>query len=253
MKTGVVIHGCNLHIENWRHVAWGDPPNRIGRIPHGIVIAHQFDAAAIVMGTGASREPFHFGEDPDDDVELPEAEYSLRYLKEFFSDAAEFESVQKQLGPSDSADFNKARDMLLSRVVLDLESQNTAEEITNAADIFLEREVERIILVSSPSHVVRALRDATDLFARVSRFARYRNNVLASPSVTCYEGSTPADVVVIEPPHRPDRHVLPTHRRIQRMLDLQKMSGDELVSLIEDFDQLLQRYEHRFYRRHPKS
>ena len=156
---------------------------------------------------------------------------------------------QQQLGQADSPDFNKAREQLLSRVVLDLKSQNTVEEITNAADIFLEMDVERVILVSSPSHVVRALRDATDLFARNNRFARYQDNVLASPSVTCYEGSTPADVVVIEPPHRPDRHVLPTHRRIQRMLDLQKMSGDELVSLIEDFDQLLQRYEHRAYRR----
>ena len=89
------------------------------------------------------------------------------------------------------------------------------------------------------------LRDAAAIFAAEPRFRSFQQHLLASPSVTCYEGSLPGDVVVVEPPHRPDRHVLPTHRRIQRMLDLQRMSESELVALIEDFDQLLQRYEHR--------
>jgi hypothetical protein len=248
MKTGVVIHGCNLHIENWRHVAWGDPPDRIGRIPHGIVVAQRFDAEVVVMGTGASSEPFHFGNNPDDDLALPEAEYSLRYLQEFFSDVIEFRSAALQFGTTNSAEFVLAQARLLDRIVLDLNSRNTVEEICNAADIFLEREIEQIVLVSSPSHIVRALRDAAAIFARERRFARYRDNLLASPSITCYEGSTPDDVVVVEPPHRPDRQVLPTHRRLQRMLELQKMPHEDLVSLIEDFDQLLQRYEHRYYR-----
>jgi hypothetical protein len=246
MKTGVVIHGCNLHIENWLHVAWGDPPNRPGRIPQGILVAHRFDAAVIVMGTGASSEPFHFGDDPDDDeVPLPEAEYSLRYLTDYFDDLAGFRPLQQSLGTADSESFIAARRSLLERIQLDLKSQNTIEEIHNASEIFLDHEVEQVVLVSSPSHIVRCLRDAAALYASHSRFARYRCNLLACPSVTCYEGSTPADVVVIEPPHRPDRHVLPTHRRIQRMLELQRTSGEGLVALIEDFDQLLQRYEHR--------
>ncbi len=253
MRTGVVIHGCNLHIENWRHVAWGDPPASPGRIPQGVLVAARFDAAVIVMGTGASSEPFHFGDDPDDEVPLPEAEYSFRYLQEFFSDLGGFAALHEALGTANSARFAASRESLLGRVQLDLKSQNTLEEIENASNIFLQHQVEQVILVSSPSHIVRCLRDAADLYSRDSRFAAFRSNLLAVPSVTCYEGSTPADVVVIEPPHRPDRHVLPTHRRIQRMLELQRMSEADLVALIEDFDQLLQRYEHRYFQQQRSS
>jgi hypothetical protein len=249
MKTGVVIHGCNLHIENWRHVAWGDPPDHPGRIPQGVLTAARFDAEVVVMGTGASSEPFHFSGNQDEEQAIPEAEYSLRYLTECFDDLPRFSELEQAVGPAGTAEFAAFRERLASRIVLDVESKNTAGEIANASAIFLDAGVERVILVSSPSHVVRCLRDATALYASEERFARFRCNLFASPSVTCYEGSTPGDVVVIEPPHRPDRHVLPTHRRIQRMLDLQQMSGEELVHLIEDFDQLLQRYEHRLFNR----
>lgn len=244
-KTAVLIHGCNLHIENWRYVAWGEPPDAPGRIPHGIAIARQFDAKVIVMGTGASAEPFHFGVSGGDEAPLLEAEYSWRYLDESFDQLAQFEAIRNQVGSADSAEFLRWRQAVTDRVVLDTESQNTVDEITRAFEICLERGIEQIILVSSPSHVVRALRDAASIVATDSRFRTLQQHLFASPSVTCYEGSTPGDVVVVEPPHRPDRHVLPTHRRIQRMLDLQRMSESELVALIEDFDQLLQRYEHR--------
>ena len=62
MKTGVLVHGCNLHIENWRYVAWGDPPHHLGRITQGILTALEFDACVIVFGTGASEKVFNLGE-----------------------------------------------------------------------------------------------------------------------------------------------------------------------------------------------
>lgn len=246
MKTGIIVHGCNLNIENWRHVAWGDPPDHLGRIPQGILVALQMHADLIVFGTGASRKEYQFG-DEDEEDELLEAEYSLRYLTDCFSQLANFPALQRVLGTPKIKAFAEKQKAVLSKIRVDLKSQNTREEIINASEIFLQEDVDVVVLVSSPSHVVRCLRDAADLYATEERFARFRCHLRAVPSVTCYEGSTPADVVVIEPPHRPDRHVLPTHRRIQRMLELQKMSNDELVSLIEDFDSLLQRYEHRFY------
>ena len=247
MKTGVIVHGCNLQIENWRHVAWGDPPDRLGRIPQGMLVASQIDADVIVFGTGASSKPFQFGDHPDDETPVLEAEYSLRYLEQYFDRLTHFEPLAKQLGEAGSPAFEEIRERLLSRVILDLKSRNTIDEITNATDIFLEHQVEQVVLVSSPSHIVRCLRDAAAIYSATPRFYRYRHQLAAVPAITCYEGSSPGDVVVVEPPHRPDRHVLPTHRRIQRMLELQRMSGEELVSLIDEFDDLLQRYEHRFF------
>jgi len=67
------------------------------------------------------------------------------------------------------------------------------------------------------------------------------------PSITCYEGTDANDVVVVEPPHRPDRHVVPTHRRIQRMMMLQRLPQDQVTELIEEFDDLLQKYEDIYF------
>ena len=257
MKTGVLVHGCNLNIENWRHVAWGDPPGQLGRIPQGILVAHQFQADTIVFGTGASSKEFRLGrhangaksdDDSNADRKLLEAEYSLEYLRQYFDSLRSFDAFKESIPEVASEQgWAKFRESSLSRIVLDIESQNTIEEIKAAAEVFLAADIEQVILVSSPSHVVRCLRDATSIFASDQRLAGLQHRILASPSITCYEGTVPSDVVVVEPPHRPDRHVVPTHRRIQRMLTLQQLNHDDLVLLIEEFDDLLQRYEHRYF------
>jgi len=248
MKTGILVHGCNLNIENWRHVAWGDPPNQLGRIPQGVMIAHQMDAELLVFGTGASEKEFRLGQSGTAVRKLVESEYSMEYLRQYFDSLRQFEEIQRRVPQSaDAESWGAWRDELLSRVVLDTESQNTMGEIASAFELFQTRGIERVVLVSSPSHIVRCLRDAMDLLANDTRFQEYRFSIFACPSVTCYEGTVPADVVVVEPPHRPDRHVVPTHRRIQRMMTLQKLNNEDLVQLIEEFDDLLQRYEHKFF------
>lgn len=247
MNTGVLVHGCNLNIENWRHVAWGDPPNQMGRMPQGVFIAEQEQAEVIVFGTGASEKAFQLGESERAGQVLAEAEYSYEYLKTNFEHLARFAVFQSLPAFAAAQSLEAVRTNVLDRIVLDLESQNTKQEIINAGEIFAARQIERVILVSSPSHIVRCLRDATAIYQNDERFAGFCHNIHAVPSRTCYEGTTAADVVVVEPPHRPDRHVVPTHRRIQRMLTLQKLDHQNLLQLIEDFDDLLQKYEHKCF------
>ena len=250
MKTGVLVHGCNLNIENWRHVAWGDPPNQLGRIPQGLLVAAQTDAEVIVFGTGASKKKFQLGESEKTGVELTEAEYSLEYLRIYFDKLSRFDVLRNQIPDLSTQErISLFADKILSRTVLDVQSMNTVEEIENAGTIFAEHGVEEVFLVSSPSHIVRCLRDAGAIYKSDERFAGFSPNVRAVPSTTCYEGTLAIDVVVVEPPHRPDRHVVPTHRRIQRMLALQKLDHEDLVKLIEEFDDLLQKYENRFFNR----
>ena len=247
MKTGVLVHGCNLNIENWRHVAWGDPPNELGRMPQGMMVALQSDAEVIVFGTGASEKTFRFGESEKTGQILAEAEYSLEYLKLNYESLKRFSAFKRFDSFSTNEGFEETREALLGRITLDLESKNTYEEITKAGKIFASRGVEQVFLVSSPSHVVRCLRDASAIYQHDEQFKSFADNIHAIPSRTCYEGTTAGDVVVVEPPHRPDRHVVPTHRRIQRMLMLQKLGHDDLVQLIEEFDDMLQKYEHKYF------
>ena len=245
MKTGVLVHGCNLHIENWRYVAWGDPPHELGRIPQGILTALEMDASVIVFGTGASEKTFHLGESEKAGQSLAEGEYSLEYLKCHFAELANFEPLKAHFETSSETSL---REWVMSRLELDLDSMNTVEELGNGGEIFNRHEVERVVLVSSPSHIVRCLRDAASIFHNPDeRFSDYRFRIFANPSYTCYEGTGPDDVVVVEPPHRPDRHVVPTHRRIQRMMMLQKLPYEDVVELIQEFDDLLQKFENRFH------
>ena len=243
MKTGILVHGCNLRAENWRFVAWGDPPHQLGRIPQGIVTALRWGAERIVFGTGASRKKFQFGP-PELRREMVEAEYSLEYLKLHQDELLLFQPIRDWMETA-GADSSKLLGEIVERIELDTESRNTYEEIERAGNVFLNHQLDQIILVSSPTHVVRCLRDATEIFQTHSKLTHFSTSIFANPSITCYEGTRGRDVVVVEPPHRPDRHVVPTHRRIQRMMQLQRLDQQELIHFIEEFDDLLQQYENR--------
>ena len=213
-----------------------------------MLVARRFDADVVIFGTGASKKEFRLGQSSEPGRTLVESEYSMEYLRQHFDSLRQFDAICDGVPEAASDDsWNQWRDTMLSRILLDKASQNTWGEIRAAIEVFLEREIQRVFLVSSPSHIIRCLRDATTLFSEDQRLMKLRTSLFACPSVTCYEGTTPADVVVVEPPHRPDRHVVPTHRRIQRMMTLQNLDHDELVQLIEEFDDLLQRYEHIYF------
>ncbi len=248
MNTGVLVHGCNLGAENWRYVAWGDAPDNYGRIPMGVLLALETRASVIVFGTGASQKDYRFPDSDKFGQSLYESEYAREYLDTHFENLSHFNIFKNRLGRiCDAAGCGELKSFVFDRLQVETASRNTIDEVRNAGEIFLKHDVERVIIVSSPSHVIRAFRDAISIFHGDRRFRSFRDNLWAVPSITCYEGSTVDDVVVIEPPHRPDRHVIPTHRRIQRMLNLQKLPYERLVAFIEEFDDLLQRYEHELY------
>lgn len=247
MKTGILVHGCNLRAENWRCIAWGDPPEDFGRIPLGVLLAYEYDASAVVFGTGASKKEYRFGEHSKG--ELIEAEFSLEMLKDNFEELSKFSIFAKRC-----EDFKdkEAREIFKTRffdsLSVDITSMTTMQEIKNAGNIFVKNKVDHVILVSSPTHIVRCLRDAMSIYRSDKKYACFSENITAIPSITCYEGTSAEDVAIVEPPHRPDRHVIPTHRRMERMLELHKLPYEELVNLIEEFDDLLQKYEHKFYK-----
>lgn len=245
MKTGILIHGCNLHVENWRHVAWGDPPGQMGRVPQGILAALQFGAPMILLGTGASRKEFIWDSTSEPGPLLLEAEYTLEYLKRSLLDLLAFAEIAAHFKDVSDASAVEELQRLVECIALDLVSQNTLQEVEQAGLRFAAAGIERMVLVSSPTHIVRCLRDANQLIDEQPGFQQWRSRIIACPSVTNYEGTRAGDVVVVEPPHRPDRHMIPTHRRIQRMLDLQRLPNADQVELIQAFDDLLQRYEHR--------
>lgn len=247
MKTGILVHGCNLGAENWRYIAWGDPPDDFGRIPLGVLLACEYDASVVVFGTGASKKEYRFG--GQSRGELLEAEYSSEMLKDNFNDLEKFSIFSKRCKSIQNKDTREEiKSRFFKSLILDTKSTTTPQEVEEAGNVFSEHAVDHIILVSSPTHIVRCLRDAMTIYRSEKKYAPFSDNIVAIPSITCYEGASAKDVTIVEPPHRPDRPVIPTHRRMERMLKLHKLPYEELVKLIEEFDDLLQRYEHKFYR-----
>jgi hypothetical protein len=243
MKTGILIHGCNLNAENWRTIAWGNAPDHMGRVPQGLLAAWEFQASVIVMGTGASRKKYTFPDSPRSGEVLVEADYTFEFLKTHLDDLPRFAAFQKSLAQAPEFTWEDRKAWFLERIRLEATSSNTVTELLEAGKIFATAGMERVVLVSSPTHLIRVVRDAAQLFYEDEQFLSFREHLLAMPSATSYEGSSAGDVVVVEPPHRPDRHVVPTHRRIARMLQLQQLSPSTLVGFIGELDELLQRYE----------
>lgn len=184
MKTGVLVHGFHLQAKNWKHIVWGEPPDLLGRIPRGVLVALEEKAEVMVFSTGASEKDGK-----------KEAEYTRDYLLEHFSELAEFPSFR-------NINLEEARKKIEQIMTLELESQNTAEEVAYAGRIFQTAGVEKVILVSSPTHISRCLRDAYVVFSQDGELRGLNQNLFATPSQT--DWADPREVVIIEPLARPD-------------------------------------------------
>lgn len=194
-KTGILVHGYNLHAAQWEDVAWGTPPERIGRVPMGVFVALSEQADVMVFGSDASEKDG-----------LLESEATARLLWERFDDLAGFrvfKGMETELTHPPAAD--RFRQRIESILHLDRVSKNTRDEIAYAGRVFIDRDVDRVILVSSPTHLPRCLRDACAIYGVDGAMSGLLQELYAAPSVTGYPGYSADDVTIFEPPHRPDR------------------------------------------------
>ncbi|MGB2905726.1 MAG: hypothetical protein WBB73_01410 [Candidatus Aminicenantaceae bacterium] len=220
MKIGVLVHGCHLGALNWRGIMWGNPPDEMGRIPKAVSVALQEDANLLVFGTGASEKDGK-----------KEGEYTLSYMLVHFQELSAFSWFE-------GIDLEEARSRLAAISIPECRSQNTREEMEEGARIFLEQGVEKIILVSSPTHISRCIRDAL-VMCHDPQFSSLRNHLYAVASDTSYLGGRVDDVVIFEPPHRGDQQAFLTHYVVKRIF---KIPEDDMPGFLMDLDVLLTKY-----------
>ena len=223
-KTGVLVHGYNLNAEGWESVAWGEPPDRTGRVPMGVFVALCEQAEVMVFGSGASRKD-----------RLLESEATARLLWDRFDELAAFsifENYLPELARPDSS--GRYKEQIESVLRLDTTSRNTREEIAHAGQVFFDQGVERVILVSSPTHLPRCLRDACTIFEENKELSRLRHGLYAVPSITGYAGYSAADVAIFEPPHRPDRSGRNISGVVARIHDIPESGRERFVRRLDD-------------------
>lgn len=179
MKKGVLIHGFHLYATDWENIVWGDPVKSPGRAAAGITLAVRCEAEFIFWGTGASEKNG-----------MRESQYTLEYAIAHASklpifagyDVYEIESILRPISHTD------------------LTTQNTAEEVKAALQECLKQGVQELYLVSSPTHIARCHQEALKaLYSTPLPISVY-----AHASATCFANSAPADVAILEPPHRGD-------------------------------------------------
>lgn len=230
IKTGILVHGCNLHTFQWKTIVWGKPPHELGRVPKGVLLALTEHADAMVFGTGASEKDG-----------LLEADATAKLLWERFDDLQHFEPFRQHIpeivDPAFRAD---CRAYIAEKLVIENTAQNTVDEVIRAGHIFRDRQIDRIVLVSSPTHLPRCLRDACIAFDHDPALALFRYALFASPSITSYMGKSAEDVTIFEPPHRPDRPLFNINDFLKRVNDI---PGAQRQDFLKRFDELLQDFD----------
>ncbi|HLC44283.1 MAG: hypothetical protein A2722_03450 [Candidatus Doudnabacteria bacterium RIFCSPHIGHO2_01_FULL_50_11] len=225
-KTAILIHGCHVDAEGWERIIWGDPEKGLlGRIPTGIALALSEEADLIFWGTGASERN---GKKESQII----FQYALRHLEEL---PALFERAGRVTYRKYPTPFELEK--LLPKIsYIDLVTQNTAQEVEAAAAECRARGITRLILVSSPTHIGRCRQDADKLRAE----GKLRDLwVFDFSSDTCFEGTTPGDVVIIEPPHRGDMPKWQTYRYARAMFGIMKRGEVVYEEFLRAFGQLL--------------
>jgi len=218
LKTAILIHGCHLEANGWKNIFWGDPQKGIlGRAPKAFdLFWKEENVALIYWGTGASEKDGK-----------KEAKYSFDYAL----------ARANQLPGFKGFDTHQIEKIFGKYSYIDTVSQNTPQEVEGAIHVCREKEIERLILVSSSTHIARCLQCAEKV-----RFEQGFKDleIVAMVSDICYAGSTPADVLIVEPPHRGDRAEIPLHRTLKLAMFARKISEEnaqrfnaDLVSFLE--------------------
>lgn len=221
-RTGVLIHGLHLQARGWEEIVWGKPPYLLGRLPRGVVVALREKASIVVFGTGASERDGK-----------KEAEVARDYLLEHFAELAQFTDFQ-------GVDLEAEKRRMQRIAAVETHSQNTAQEVRLAGRMFQEAGVDKIILVSSPTHISRCVRDAFIAFNEDDTLRHFTHSLFATPSQTCFPGTTAQDVAIVEPPHRPDRTASSLNLLVQRML---RVPSDKQEGFLAELELLLAEYD----------
>jgi len=181
-RVGVLVHGFDLGGEDWEQVVWGSPKEgRLGRVSHGLLLAGRFDATVVLLGSGGTC----------DENGVSEAVWTRSHALAHVSD----------LAAQPYANVGAIRRMLKRRVILLEDARNTLDELEAARVLFRRHSIDTVIVVSSPTHAPRCLRDAARVFgagattcgdsaAQVRHI--YIHYIIYDNSHYCHEDCTPS-------------------------------------------------------------
>jgi hypothetical protein len=221
-RVAVLIHGFHLNAMDWESVVFGKE-GQLGRVPVGVEEAVERNASLIFWGSGSSRKDG-----------FTESEYT--YKQAIGSKLQEIATHVHQ-DPAELVHY------LNCVSFLDMQAQNTEQELQLAIELCQKRGIKHLILVSSPTHIARCLQEACKIKAQNGSI---HVNIYARPSDTCFANTTPSDVTIFEPPHREDRPNINFGSSARQIFPLLK-NPDLAFEFHRDFVHLVEQYQHRLH------
>lgn len=187
MRTAILLHNLHPEAAGWDRIMWGIPSqNKMGRIPKALSLFHRFEAELLLFGGGGMRHPLN-GEDLAGEL--------ASYMENCWNNYEEFSEFQ-------GCHLGNLHKRFLAALDLSLRSSTTREEVAGALSICEKRGIDHLILVSSPSHSPRCLRDADGL--RLENPAWQHITVMAISSDVYFDGGSADKTVILEQPYRTD-------------------------------------------------
>jgi len=214
MKTAILVHGYHLTANGWDAVEWGIPPLK-GRIPKAFEMIMLENPEIVVFGSGASVSPCG---------EYAEGDYIIQEL------VNSFDTKLQHYFPDDKALLKYWKHKIYDIVRADTISTCTVEELQFMRTMVEIYSIEKLLLVSSPTHLPRCIRDAHTIFSD----CKCLKVLCGVPSDTCYPETSANDVVIIEPPHRKDRSCVLMHKTASKILQVPGETREEFRSRLED-------------------
>lgn len=217
--TAVLINGHHLQAPEWELIVWGAKDlSRVGRIPRGIEMAVKEDAKLIIWGTAASSDP---------KTGKKESEYTQAYALAHAEELAVYVGRTKE----------EVISLIQDRSFVQLDSNNTKNEVHTALSLCDERDIHTLYIVSSPTHVPRCLLTAAQFQDE------FPDIVLCGVAAeTAPDFWHPKDVSIVEPAHRPDRSEAPMNLLAKRMASARKYT-EPAARLYEDIKQRLDAFD----------
>ena len=220
-RTAVLVHGYDVLAPDWEHVAWGKPREEVyGRASRAIQYACMERVSMLYFGGGGSERS-----------SMKESEYTYAYA------AAHADEMPGLRPPYFTERTYLPAIMHPPNTYIDVMAKNTREEIVNCAQECTRRGINRMVLVSSPSHVSRCSRTAEEL--RAAGKLGVVREVLVTASDTCWMGATPAEVVIFEPPCLSRLHKYPLNKHMRPVLDIPR---ERIPDFTKELDVLVAKY-----------
>jgi hypothetical protein len=229
--TGVLIHGRHMQTEDVNRMLWGTPDfeRHLGLVPTAVLTmlnAGPERISTLTIGSGASmRSPLSF-----------EASVIFDTLCSRFDELEDFRSIREHPNWT-NIDTRFWLCMAVQDTVIDVRAQDTEQEIANAAKLFEERGLTRVIHVTNRDHGPRCL-DCQNRAREQEVIPTSQQWSIVTDDESFVTGLY-VPPVVAEPPHRADDPTLQWDPRlwtptlVRRLLELPPKERHAASLLVE--------------------